>query len=42
MNTKDDIKSTMLVEAYYCISCGKHRRIFEKKKSIAQRRRDAE
>ncbi len=24
---------------YYCISCAKHRKIFEKKKKIAERRR---
>ncbi len=27
-------------DVYYCISCAKHRKIFEKKKQIAQRRRE--
>lgn len=27
-------------EVYYCISCAKHRRIFEKKRMIAARRKE--
>ncbi|MEM4366940.1 MAG: hypothetical protein QW035_02300 [Candidatus Anstonellales archaeon] len=27
-------------KVYYCVSCGKHRKIFEKKKEAAARRRE--
>ncbi len=29
------------VDVYYCISCAKHRKIFEKKQRIAERRRES-
>ncbi|MEM4348408.1 MAG: hypothetical protein QXN37_02460 [Candidatus Anstonellaceae archaeon] len=37
LKTGDDVKTTTFIENYYCISCGKHRRIFEKLKSKAAR-----
>lgn len=40
MNSKDDIRSFHTIEAYYCISCGKSKRIFEKKKNQLQRQRE--
>lgn len=40
LNSKDDIKSFHTVEAYYCISCGKAKRIFEKKKSKFEKDRE--
>ena len=37
LKTADDVKATSFVENHYCISCGKHRRIFEKLKNKAIR-----
>ena len=39
LKSKDDIRTSLTVEAYYCVSCGKHRKIFEKKKRIMANRR---
>lgn len=38
----DDVTYTDFVSVYYCISCAKRRRIFEKKKRIAKARRERE
>ncbi|MCX8166529.1 MAG: hypothetical protein N3E37_01615 [Candidatus Micrarchaeota archaeon] len=40
LNSKDDIKSFHFIEAYYCISCAKAMRIFEKKKSKLMKQRE--
>ncbi|MEM3364304.1 MAG: hypothetical protein QXS93_02220 [Candidatus Micrarchaeia archaeon] len=32
LRTGDDVTYTDMRKVYYCISCGKHRKIFEKKK----------
>ena len=37
LKTADDVRATNFVENHYCISCGKHRRIFEKLKNKAIR-----
>ncbi len=37
LKTADDVKTSNYVENYYCISCGKHRKIFEKLKNKAIR-----
>jgi ribosomal protein S26 len=37
LKTADDVKTSTFVENYYCISCGKHRKIFEKLKNRAMR-----
>lgn len=37
---EDNVTYTGFSDAYYCISCAKHRRIFEKKKQQAQRMRE--
>jgi len=39
---EENITHTEFRKVYYCISCGKHRKIFEKKKKQAQRRRERE
>ncbi|MFH1222639.1 MAG: hypothetical protein V1492_06170 [Candidatus Micrarchaeota archaeon] len=36
----ENVSFSDFVEVSYCISCGKHRGIFEKKKQQAQRRRE--
>jgi len=41
---EDNVTYTGFIDQYYCISCAKHRKIFEKKKQQAQRlkeKRDA-
>ena len=38
--TEDEVKSVSLIKLPYCISCAKHRGIFEKKKRMAQRRKE--
>ncbi|MCX8197483.1 MAG: hypothetical protein N3G80_04180 [Candidatus Micrarchaeota archaeon] len=35
LKTNEDVKATTFIESYYCISCGKHRKIFEKLKKRA-------
>ncbi|MCX8174618.1 MAG: 40S ribosomal protein S26 [Candidatus Micrarchaeota archaeon] len=45
LKSGDDVKATTFVESYYCISCAKHRRIFEKlgrKAAIAAARKERE
>jgi ribosomal protein S26 len=37
---EDNVTYTGFSDQYYCISCGKHRGIFEKKKQQAQRLRE--
>jgi len=37
---EDNVTYTGFTDAYYCISCAKHRKIFEKKKLEAQRRKE--
>jgi len=37
LRSADDVKTTTFVESHYCISCAKHRRIFEKLKERAMR-----
>ena len=32
LRTNDDVKYSEMRKVYYCISCAKHRKIFEKKK----------
>jgi len=36
----DNVTFTQFRTVYYCISCAKHGRVFEKKKRQAQRRRE--
>jgi hypothetical protein len=40
MKGEDNVTYTDFKEVYYCISCAKHRGIFEKKKQQAKRRRE--
>lgn len=40
LRTDDDVRFTRSVEVHYCPSCGKHLRIYEKKKRMAERRRE--
>lgn len=42
LKTAEDVKASTFVESYYCISCGKHRRIFEKLKNKAIRASERE
>lgn len=42
LKTADDVKTSTFVENYYCISCGKHRKIFEKLKNKAIRASERE
>lgn len=37
---EDNVTYTGFSDVYYCISCAKHRKIFEKKKEQARRRRE--
>jgi len=37
---EDNVTYTGFSDQYYCISCAKHRKIFEKKKQQAQRLRE--
>jgi ribosomal protein S26 len=37
LHTSDDIRFMERRKVYYCISCAKHRGIFEKKKEMAAR-----
>ncbi|MEW6035587.1 MAG: hypothetical protein AB1529_03165 [Candidatus Micrarchaeota archaeon] len=37
---EDNVTYTGFSDSYYCISCAKHRRIFEMKKQQAQRQRE--
>ena len=39
LRTADNITLFTDRDVYYCISCAKHRKIFEKKKKMAQRQR---
>jgi len=39
---EDNVTYTGFTDSYYCISCAKHRKIFEIKKRQAQRRRESE
>ncbi len=39
LRTNDNITLFTDVDVYYCISCAKHRKIFEKKKKLAQMKR---
>ncbi|MEW6528670.1 MAG: hypothetical protein AB1391_02160 [Candidatus Micrarchaeota archaeon] len=36
LKTSDNVFTISNIIVYYCISCAKHRKIFEKKKKIAQ------
>ena len=38
----ENITTSTFRTIYYCISCAKHRKIFEKKRQIAERRRERE
>ena len=38
LRTGDDVTYTDMRKVYYCISCGKHRKIFEKKKKRLMRK----
>jgi ribosomal protein S26 len=38
LRTDDDVRTAIRIENHYCISCAKHRRIFEKLKNQAIRR----
>ncbi len=38
----DNVTYTDFRSSYYCISCAKHQKIFEKKKEQAQRKRERE
>jgi len=40
MKGQDNVTYTDFKDVYYCISCAKHRGIFEKKKQQARRRRE--
>ncbi len=42
LDNEDDVSYSAFSSSYYCISCAKRRRIFEKKKAQAQRRRERE
>jgi ribosomal protein S26 len=39
---EDNVTYTGFTDSYYCISCAKHRGIFERLKQQAQRRRERE
>jgi len=36
----ENVMTTTFRTVYYCISCAKHRKIFEKKRQIEERRRE--
>lgn len=38
--SEDDVTHFTELDVYYCISCAKHRKIFEKKKQQAKRQRE--
>jgi len=40
LRTDDNVMYSDFVTVHYCVSCGKHRKIYEKKKKAAQRRRE--
>jgi ribosomal protein S26 len=40
-HTGNDVRFFERRKVYYCISCAKHSKIFEKKREIAERRREA-
>ncbi|MCX8194505.1 MAG: 40S ribosomal protein S26 [Candidatus Micrarchaeota archaeon] len=42
LRSGDDVKTTTFIESHYCISCAKHRRIFEKLKERAIRQASRE
>ena len=42
LKTADDVKTTTFEESRYCMSCAKHRRIFEKLKNKAIRASERE
>jgi ribosomal protein S26 len=37
---QENVVTSTFRTVYYCISCAKHRKIFEKKRQIAERRRE--
>jgi ribosomal protein S26 len=39
---EEDVTAYYTTTVYYCISCAKHRKIFEKKKKQLQRKRERE
>ena len=41
-NDEENVSYSDFSSSYYCVSCAKHRKIFEKKKAQAQRRRERE
>ncbi|MEK6982793.1 MAG: hypothetical protein AABX38_07705 [Candidatus Micrarchaeota archaeon] len=41
LKNADNISLSSVTDVYYCISCAKHRGIFEKKKRMAQKRRES-
>lgn len=41
LRTADNVTLATDRDVYYCISCAKHRKIFEKKKKLMQRNRGA-
>ncbi|MFA6530971.1 MAG: hypothetical protein WCT31_04525 [Candidatus Micrarchaeia archaeon] len=42
LRTGDNVSTTVFRTVYYCVSCAKHRKIFEKKKQIAIKRSERE
>jgi len=36
----NDVRTSLRREAHYCVSCGKHRRLFAKKAEMMRRRKD--
>ena len=40
LSTGDNVEAFSESDVYYCISCAKHRKIFEKKKEQARRQRE--
>jgi ribosomal protein S26 len=40
LRDQENVVTSTFRTVYYCISCAKHRGIFEKKKQIAERRRE--
>ena len=38
---ENDVSYTGFRDVYYCISCGKHRKIFEKKKEQLRRKKES-
>ena len=40
LRTNDNVSLATDVDVYYCISCGKHRKIFEKKKKLLEQQKN--